>query len=88
LPNAQNAAHNFLRHITLYDDLIQPLRVLAHATAGSELLSEELGHLLEVETERVEAVDRGYMFPFVTFLSFDCYLMRMGMMRRKQSEMH
>ncbi len=63
--------HNLLRHITLHYHLIQPLRILAHATSRCKLLRKEFGHFFQIDIEGFKAVNRGDMFTLVTFLTLD-----------------
>lgn len=61
LHNRKAGTHNIISDVTLDDNLILALRVLAHTAARSKLGCEELGCLFQVDTEQFQTLDVGLM---------------------------
>ena len=63
--------HHFLRDVSLNNDLVIALRILADTCARGEFLGKEFGGLLHVYSKGVQAVNRCDMFSLVSRLSLD-----------------
>jgi ABC-type branched-subunit amino acid transport system ATPase component len=63
--------HHLFPNITLNDNLVLPLGVLAHARSRRETLSEKLGRLLQVYTESFQVMDTRQGLSLCPGFSFD-----------------
>lgn len=63
--------HHFFGNITLNDNLIETLRVLAHTRTSGELLRKEFSGLFQVNSECVKTVDGGDVLSLVSGFTLD-----------------
>jgi ABC-type arginine transport system ATPase subunit len=63
--------YHLFPNITLDDNLILPLRILAHARPRCETLSEKLGRLLQVDTESFQVMNTRQGLSLCSGFSFD-----------------
>src|SRR5690348_2179763 len=62
---------NILTQIALHCDLLATARYLRHAGPSREFLAKVLGHLLDVEPERLEPLHSGDVFALVALDTLD-----------------
>jgi len=70
--------HNFLPNITLNDNLVLTLRILADTRASSEPLSKEFGGLFQIDAKCFQVVNACEGFPFSSSFSLDRYFCRLS----------
>lgn len=62
---------NLVTDVSLHNDLVLALRILGDGSACGKLRCKLLGDLLQVDTEGFEAIDGGYVLPFIALDALD-----------------
>lgn len=71
LSPSSSTTHNLISHITLDDNLVLALGVLANARTRGKLGRKELCRLLQVDAEQLQVLDMGSVFALGTFAALD-----------------